>query len=167
VFPLFAWNEVSCDVSALHGGIHQAHALGTFWFARAIPDTLLTWNITEMQLHAVVLAVLASLVAPFGGCFASGFKRAFKIKDFDQVIPGHGGILDRMDCQIVMGSLVYMYAWHMLDLGSAVAGSGDLEGHGASFAALWRMATRLPEGGRRVLLEHLAANLNATVSFAA
>jgi len=163
---MFAWNEVQCDVASLHGGIHQLHPLGTFWFARAVPDAVLTWSITEMQLHAVVLAVMASLIAPFGGFFASGFKRAFKIKDFDQVIPGHGGILDRMDCQIVMGSLVYMYAWHVLDLDSAHAGTGDLEGHGAAFAALWRMAAQLPEVGRRALMEQLAGNLNATVTFA-
>ncbi|KAL5019212.1 hypothetical protein ScPMuIL_004934 [Solemya velum] len=31
---------------------------------------------------------------PFGGFFASGFKRAFKIKDFGDTIPGHGGIMD-------------------------------------------------------------------------
>jgi phosphatidate cytidylyltransferase len=31
-------------------------------------------------LHAVVMALFASLIAPFGGFFASGFKRAFKIK---------------------------------------------------------------------------------------
>lgn len=32
------------------------------------------------QLHSVVMATFASLVAPFGGFFASGFKRAFGIK---------------------------------------------------------------------------------------
>lgn len=49
-----------------------------------------------------VIALFASLVAPFGGFFASGFKRALKIKDFADVIPGHGGVTDRMDCQILM-----------------------------------------------------------------
>lgn len=47
------------------------------------------------------MACFASLVAPFGGFFASGFKRAFNIKDFGQSIPGHGGMTDRMDCQYV------------------------------------------------------------------
>lgn len=51
------------------------------------------------QLHALVMATFASLVAPFGGFFASGFKRAFDIKDFGDSIPGHGGLTDRMDCQ--------------------------------------------------------------------
>ena len=54
----------------------------------------------ETQLHAVVLAMFASIFAPFGGFFASGFKRGFKIKDFGDSIPGHGGMTDRMDCQV-------------------------------------------------------------------
>jgi phosphatidate cytidylyltransferase len=51
----------------------------------------------------MVLGFFAGFIAPFGGFFASGVKRAFKIKDFGDSIPGHGGITDRMDCQILMG----------------------------------------------------------------
>ncbi|KAI0745149.1 phosphatidate cytidylyltransferase [Earliella scabrosa] len=60
-------------------------------------------------LHVLVLASFASLVAPFGGFFASGFKRAFDIKDFGHSIPGHGGMTDRMDCQFLMGVFTYVY----------------------------------------------------------
>lgn len=55
------------------------------------------------------MACFASLIAPFGGFFASGVKRAFKIKDFGQSIPGHGGMTDRMDCQFLMGLFAYIY----------------------------------------------------------
>lgn len=48
-------------------------------------------------------------MAPFGGFFASGFKRAFKMKDFSDSIPGHGGVADRVDCQIVNGLFAYLY----------------------------------------------------------
>mmetsp|Transcript_29750 Transcript_29750/g.64369 ORF Transcript_29750/g.64369 Transcript_29750/m.64369 type:complete len:464 (+) Transcript_29750:58-1449(+) len=54
------------------------------------------------QLHAFVLAIFASVVAPFGGFLASAIKRAYNIKDFDSLIPGHGGFMDRMDCQFLM-----------------------------------------------------------------
>jgi phosphatidate cytidylyltransferase len=33
-----------------------------------------------VQRHAIAFGLFASIVAPFGGFFASGFKRAFKIK---------------------------------------------------------------------------------------
>ena len=62
-----------------------------------------------MDLHAVVLAIFASLCAPFAGFFASGFKRALKIKDFGDTIPGHGGVVDRMDCQCLMGIFAFLY----------------------------------------------------------
>jgi phosphatidate cytidylyltransferase len=55
------------------------------------------------------MAMFASAIGPFGGFFASGFKRAFKIKDFADSIPGHGGFTDRMDCQILMGLFSYLY----------------------------------------------------------
>ncbi|TPX70128.1 phosphatidate cytidylyltransferase [Spizellomyces sp. 'palustris'] len=68
-----------------------------------------TVSFYPMQLHSLAMAIFASVVAPFGGFFASGFKRAFKIKDFGDSIPGHGGITDRMDCQFLMGLFSYMY----------------------------------------------------------
>jgi phosphatidate cytidylyltransferase len=63
------------------------------------PVTTITY--APYQWHLLFMSCFASLVAPFGGFFASGFKRAFDIKDFGQSIPGHGGMTDRMDCQCV------------------------------------------------------------------
>ncbi|KAL0457087.1 UNVERIFIED_CONTAM: Phosphatidate cytidylyltransferase 1 [Sesamum latifolium] len=66
-------------------------------------------SVLPVQWHALGLGLFASIIAPFGGFFASGFKRAFKIKDFGDSIPGHGGITDRMDCQMVMAVFAYIY----------------------------------------------------------
>jgi len=70
-----------------------------------------TWSITmaPMQIHTFFWATFASLIAPFGGFFASGLKRTFKLKDFGDSIPGHGGMTDRMDCQFIMGLFAYIY----------------------------------------------------------
>lgn len=40
-----------------------------------------------------------------------GFKRAFRIKDFGNSIPGHGGFMDRFDCQIMMVVFVNAYVY--------------------------------------------------------
>ncbi|XP_076910557.1 phosphatidate cytidylyltransferase 1-like [Bidens hawaiensis] len=66
-------------------------------------------HVMPVQWHALGLGLFASIIAPFGGFFASGFKRAFKIKDFGDSIPGHGGMTDRMDCQMVMAVFAYIY----------------------------------------------------------
>jgi phosphatidate cytidylyltransferase len=78
-----------------------------------------------MQFHTFIFATFASLIAPFGGFFASGLKRTFKIKDFGDSIPGHGGMTDRMDCQFIMGFFAYMYyhsfiALHKVNLGNVM-----------------------------------------------
>ncbi|KRX07089.1 hypothetical protein PPERSA_05253 [Pseudocohnilembus persalinus] len=65
--------------------------------------------ISEFNIHAMIMSLFASLIAPFGGFFASGIKRAIKIKDFGDVIPGHGGLIDRFDCQLIMGMFAYVY----------------------------------------------------------
>lgn len=71
--------------------------------------------LAPVQLHALVMGLFASVIAPFGGFFASGFKRAFKVKDFGTLIPGHGGLTDRMDCQLLMGLFVYVYYWSFVN----------------------------------------------------
>ncbi|KAK0179263.1 hypothetical protein PV327_008066 [Microctonus hyperodae] len=66
-------------------------------------------TVYPFMLHSLSMSVFSSVIGPFGGFFASGFKRAFKIKDFGDVIPGHGGIMDRFDCQYLMATFVNVY----------------------------------------------------------
>ncbi|XP_065911412.1 phosphatidate cytidylyltransferase 2-like [Dysidea avara] len=68
-----------------------------------------TFSMYPAVLHSIPLAIFASIIAPFGGFFASGFKRAFRIKDFGDLIPGHGGIVDRFDCQVLMAAFANIY----------------------------------------------------------
>ena len=58
---------------------------------------------------ALATNVFANTVAPFGGFLASAVKRAWGVKDFGKLMPGHGGVLDRMDCQLV--ALGFVTAW--------------------------------------------------------
>ncbi|KAI0978545.1 hypothetical protein GJ496_008544 [Pomphorhynchus laevis] len=66
-------------------------------------------KLLPFQLHSIVLSLFASLISPFSGFFASGYKRIFKMKDFSDVIPGHGGFMDRFDCQGSMGTFTYVW----------------------------------------------------------
>lgn len=53
--------------------------------------------------------MFASFISPFGGFYASAIKRTYNLKDFDSVIPGHGGVMDRMDCQLITACFTSVY----------------------------------------------------------
>lgn len=82
-----------------------------------------TVDIAPIQFHIWIMATFASLIAPFGGFFASGLKRTFNIKDFGDSIPGHGGMTDRMDCQFIMGFFAFMYYQSFIAVYKASVGS--------------------------------------------
>merc|ERR1712137_62485 len=91
-----------------------------------LPQTMTTWRrllhmketitLYPFLLHAFFMSIFASVIGPFGGFFASGFKRAFKIKDFGDIIPGHGGIMDRFDCQFLMATFVNVYIHSFINI---------------------------------------------------
>ena len=63
----------------------------------------------SIRQHAIAMALYISLVSPFGGFLASAVKRAHGAKDFGTLIPGHGGLVDRFDCQVVTAPFVFLY----------------------------------------------------------
>jgi len=60
--------------------------------------------------EAIVLGVILSALAQFGDLCESALKRAFGAKDSGWIIPGHGGILDRLDSLLFPFVFTYYYA---------------------------------------------------------
>lgn len=63
----------------------------------------------ELFIHCLVIGLLGGIVSQFGDLTASIFKRKMGIKDYGNLIPGHGGILDRFDSVLFTGPMVYYY----------------------------------------------------------
>ena len=59
--------------------------------------------------HLLIIAVFVGLVGQIGDLAESLFKRDAKVKDISNIIPGHGGILDRFDSLLFVSPVVYYY----------------------------------------------------------
>jgi phosphatidate cytidylyltransferase len=87
------------SIGGLVGGVAAMVGMGHFWLAPDIPIP-----------HAVVLGLVGSALGQLGDLVESMVKRTFGVKDSGNILPGHGGMLDRVDGLLFVAPLVYYYA---------------------------------------------------------
>lgn len=63
--------------------------------------------VTSSFLGAIAISCLASITGQFGDLFASKIKRHYGVKDFGNIFPGHGGVLDRFD-SLLLASMIML-----------------------------------------------------------
>lgn len=92
-----------------------------FWggLATAILASLVL-NLTGMLeipiIHSIVLAIVMDVAGVYGDLFESQWKRYYNVKDSGNLIPGHGGLLDRFDSTLfaVPVGAIYMVIMNLL-----------------------------------------------------
>ncbi|MFO0550272.1 MAG: phosphatidate cytidylyltransferase [Polyangiaceae bacterium] len=72
--------------------------LGSFFYLRSLP-----------ALHAIALGIVAGALGQAGDLGESLIKRSVGVKDSGGIVPGHGGILDRVDALLVTATFCFLY----------------------------------------------------------
>jgi phosphatidate cytidylyltransferase len=88
------------SVGGVIGSVLATLGVGTFW------------TLPELDVvHAIVLGVLASFCGQAGDLVESMVKRTFGVKDSGAILPGHGGMLDRIDALLFVAPVVYYFVF--------------------------------------------------------
>jgi phosphatidate cytidylyltransferase len=102
VNPRKAWEGLLGDIL----GASAAVAMFSF----ALPDEFLL-------VHKIALAILIGIGAAWGDLASSLVKRVAGSKDWGDILPGHGGLLDRANSMVIVIPLVYYFSFLVLERG--------------------------------------------------
>lgn len=64
--------------------------------------------------NLIVISLIASILGTLGDLVESKFKRKANTKDSGNIMPGHGGILDRLDSLLFVAPFVYLYIHYLI-----------------------------------------------------
>lgn len=65
------------------------------------------WNMEYSYVFMTAIGIILSLIGQIGDFAASSIKRFVDIKDYSNLIPGHGGMLDRIDSLLFIAPFAY------------------------------------------------------------
>ena len=88
---------------SIGGLLGSAISCGIFGFAIA------SYGVNISLIHYIIIGLICGVFCQFGDLVASSIKRYAGVKDYSNLIPGHGGILDRFDIILFSSVVVFFY----------------------------------------------------------
>lgn len=82
-------------------------SIGGFLIAVIVAVIIYVNIVGTLSFNLILVTSLLAIISQLGDLVFSKFKRDYKIKDFSNIMPGHGGILDRLD-SIFFVSMLYL-----------------------------------------------------------
>ncbi len=108
IFPVLSPKK---SLEGCIGGVAGSAIVGVLYafliVQRQIPDQRVLWAIVFICAAGAVMSMVGDLAA-------SAIKRNHNIKDYGNLIPGHGGIMDRFDSMIVTAPMIYFLSVFMI-----------------------------------------------------
>jgi phosphatidate cytidylyltransferase len=87
----------------------QEGFIGGLLFALFVAFVISKFNNDFTLVNWLIIATIVSVIGTIGDLVESKFKRQANIKDSGNIMPGHGGILDRLDSLLFAAPFVYLY----------------------------------------------------------
>ena len=88
------------------------------WIAAPLTMLALGWLFSLPLLHCAILGFLIGIAATFGDLAESLLKRQTGVKDSSNIVPGHGGMLDRLDSLLFTAVVTFYYLVWVMRIGN-------------------------------------------------
>lgn len=108
LYPQLSPNKtVEGAIGSIIGGIAGSYILSILFLRPSHPIFVLSRNLSGTDI--LILGIIIGVGCIIGDLVESMFKRDAGVKDSSNLIPGHGGILDKIDSSLVVAPFVYFY----------------------------------------------------------